>query len=64
MLATSSEPSHAPRVVSAPSRASDSGHEALRAELDALNEELRELHSTDHSLRAYFATWGAFVSLR
>ncbi len=63
MLASTREASPAPRVISAPPRPSDSGHEALRTELDALNEELRELRSTDHALRAYFASWGALVSL-
>jgi hypothetical protein len=33
----------------------------LRAELDALNLELRELKSTDFAVRAYVETWIAFV---
>ena len=35
---------------------------ALHAELLGLNEELRELKSTDHTARAYFLTWFALVT--
>jgi hypothetical protein len=35
---------------------------ALRAELEALHVELRELKSTDHAVRAYFASWFALVT--
>lgn len=35
----------------------------LRTELDALNAELREMPSTDVSLRAYLETWAALLSL-
>lgn len=36
---------------------------ALRAELDALNLELKVLHSSSFALRAYVETWVAFVSV-
>lgn len=38
------------------------GSAPLRAELDALNLELRELRSTDHMVRAYAEAWLGFVS--
>ncbi len=47
----------------APLRPPSTGDEAgLRTELLALNEELRELKSTDHSARAYFLSWLALVA--
>lgn len=36
---------------------------ALRAELDALNLQLKVLHSSSFALRAYAETWVAFVCL-
>jgi hypothetical protein len=35
---------------------------AMHAELLDLNEELRELKSTDHTARAYFLTWFALIT--
>lgn len=35
----------------------------LRAELDAINDELKVLHSSTFALRAYAETWVAFVCL-
>lgn len=37
--------------------------QGLRAELDAINDELKVLHSSTFALRAYAETWVAFVCL-
>lgn len=39
-----------------------SNEASLRAELEALNEELRVLTSTDHSVRAYVETWLGIIA--
>ena len=40
----------------------DGDEVALRAELLNLNEELRELRSTDHTARAYFLSWLTLIT--
>lgn len=61
------QPSPSPAAVrpppAPPPLVATSGREAeLRAELDALNLELRELKSTDLGVRAYAATWLGFLA--
>ncbi|MFM2153675.1 MAG: hypothetical protein RL199_2110 [Pseudomonadota bacterium] len=41
----------------------DGDEAVLHAELLGLNEELRELKSTDHTARAYFLSWFALVTV-
>jgi len=41
----------------------DEAAPGLRAELDAINDELKVLHSSTFALRAYAETWVAFVCL-
>ncbi len=40
----------------------DADEAAMLAELVGLNEELRELKSTDHTARAYFLSWFALIT--
>jgi hypothetical protein len=63
MLAATRETSAPPRLAPTPAIALQTEDESLRVELDALNEQLRELRSTDHALRAYLTSWAALVSL-
>ena len=51
----------AARPVATPADAA-SRDAALWAELESLNADLRELKSTDHAVRAYFASWLALVA--
>lgn len=49
--------------VQRPVPGSTTSQEALRTELDGLNETLRVLKSTDFAVRAYAESWIAFVAL-
>lgn len=57
--ASSRPPPHLPALAPVPAPID---RVALRAELDALNLELRELRSMDHGVRAYFELWGGFAA--